>query len=158
VTFFAPESGTANITWEDNQGHSGEIVPGFGDESSASWWWDGYGDAAQVTFSGVKLPDNKYRNAEGTWVDHPDRFAWGYAENYGAADSASLRFGDERRSANRFDLDDAVDAQGDPVDLEAIRFIKVQTGVFLIAGELNEVSTEVRGAADLHMLREQGDS
>ena len=157
VTFFAPETQEANITWEDNQGASGEIVPGFGEESSASWWWNGYGDVDRVTFRGVKLPDNKYQDDGGTFLDYPsssfpERFAWGYAENYGAEDLATLRFGDRERGANRFDLGDAIDAQGDPVDLEAIRFIKVQTGVFLIAGELNEVSTEVSGAADLHML------
>ena len=46
-----------------------------------------------------------------------------------------------------------MDASGNAVKLTSIRFIKVQTGIFQQAGWLNEISTEVYGAADLSMLK-----
>ena len=156
VTYYKPGGSDENITWSDNQDPqgSGELVPGYPDGADSSdWWWDGYGSVTEVTFSGVKLPHAKYEE-DGSWKDHQDRFASGYAENYGADDIASLSFGGRQRSANRFDIDDAVDSSGNSVSLDSIRFIKVQTGVFQIAGQLNEISTEVSGAVDLHMLGE----
>jgi hypothetical protein len=53
---------------------------------------------------------------------------------------------------NLFDISNAVDASGNAVNLAGIRFIKIQSAVFQVAGWLNEISTEVSGAADLSML------
>ena len=155
ITYSKPV-GSNNISWTDNKSNSGELQPGFPDGAeSSSWWWDGYGSAMEVTFSGVKLPHNMEYDADSdSWRNYSDRFARGYAENYGAEDLASISFGSGRREANRFDIDDAVDSNGNPVSLDSIRFIKLQSGVFQIAGQLNEISTEVSGAVDLHMLGE----
>ncbi|MEH0153563.1 PKD-like domain-containing protein [Limibacter armeniacum] len=144
VTYYKPEEG-ANVTWTDNQGNSGELVPGW---PGGSWWWDD--SKEEVTFSGVKLPDSHYNSAapEGQmWINYEDRFAWGYAENYGGTDH------DATLKANLFDIDNAVDQDGNAVTLEGIDFIKVQTGVFQVAGWLNEISTEVRGAFDYQMIQ-----
>lgn len=155
VSFFRPAAENENITWTDNIGGSGELVPGHGN-SSYGWWWAGYGAVAgEVEFSGVRLPKNKH-NDGGQWADYTDRFLWGYAENYNGADLLEIPFGSITREANRFDISDAVDSEGNPVPLESIRFIKIQTGVFMIAGNLNEVSTEISGAADLHALNDPG--
>jgi hypothetical protein len=54
--------------------------------------------------------------------------------------------------ANLFDISDAVDKNGNKANLSGISFIKVQSGVFQIAGWLNEVSTEVSGAVDLSLI------
>ncbi|MBN2049810.1 MAG: hypothetical protein JW760_05145 [Spirochaetales bacterium] len=153
VTFNKPDSEAGNITWTDNQGSSGELAPGYGD-SSYHWWWSGYGTGVtEVEFSGARLPHNKYLD-EGFWTDYPDRFLRGYGENYQGEDLLDVPFGSTTRRANRFDIGDAVDAEGNPVELTSIRFIKIQTGVFMIAGELNEISTEVSGAVDLHALED----
>jgi hypothetical protein len=98
----------------------------------------------------VKLP-NAYQNISTdpdieNWVVRQGLFDWGYAECYNNSDyNAGLK-------ANLFDISNAVDASGNAVNLAGIRFIKIQSAVFQVAGWLNEISTEVSGAADLSML------
>ena len=49
-----------------------------------------------------------------------------------------------------FDLDWAVDADGNAVHLTHVDFIKVYCGILQECGWLGETSTEVKGAIDLH--------
>lgn len=46
---------------------------------------------------------------------------------------------------NQFDLDDAVDQNGNPVTLERIHFVKVQSAILKNVESIGEVSTEVVG-------------
>lgn len=146
LTYYKPKDTTSNILWKDNQGQSGELVSAYSSTNSSTWWWSGLtGDS--IVFKGTRLPD-AYVNA-GTqdsqnWIVPDTVFTWGYAENNKGSD-----YSKENRS-NQFDISNAIDAQGVPVHLSRIRFIKVQTGVFQRAGWLNEVSSEVKGARDLH--------
>jgi hypothetical protein len=146
VTYTKPV-GSGNVKWRDNLGNHGELIPVF---DSSSWWWQGYGDQNEVTFSGVRLP-NAYSNSSTqpdveNWIVRSGLFSWGYAECYGNQDyNSDLK-------ANLFDISNAVDAEGNAVNLSGIRFIKIQSAVFQVAGWLNEISTEVSGAADLSML------
>jgi hypothetical protein len=66
-------------------------------------------------------------------------YPWGYADNYPNNDDRS-----------NFNIEWAVDAEGNPVYLPAIHFVKVYTGVNQYCGWLGETSTEVMGAEDLH--------
>ncbi|HWR99651.1 MAG TPA: hypothetical protein VN249_03500 [Prolixibacteraceae bacterium] len=146
VTYYKPGS-SGQVTWKDNQGGSGSLVPEFGTES---WWWSGYGDQSSVTFSGVRLPD-AYVNTSADpltelWLPRTGLFRFGYAECYGNEDYNSML------KANMLDISSAVDAAGLPANLAKINFIKVQSGIFQIAGWLNEISTEISGAADIHLL------
>ena len=146
VTYYKPV-GSGNVKWKDNKGSNGELVPVF---ESASWWWSGYGDKTEVVFNGVKLP-NAYKNISTqtdseNWVVRSGLFTSGYAECYNNLDyNNSLK-------ANLFDISNAVDMAGNKTNLSGISFIKVQSGVFQIAGWLNEISTEVSGAADLSLI------
>jgi hypothetical protein len=146
VTYYKP-IGNGNVTWKDNKGGSGELIPGY---DSPSWWWGGYGDKTEVVFSGVKLPkayinSSTQANSE-NWIIRPGLFTFGYAECYYNLDyNNSLK-------ANLFDISNAVDKNGNKVSLSGISFIKVQSGVFQVAGWLNEVSTEVSGAVDLSLI------
>ena len=80
------------------------------------------------------------------WITRSGLFQFGYAECYFNDDyNAKLK-------ANFFDISSAVDASGQPIQLKAIKFIKVQSSVFQIASWLNEISTEISGAADIHLL------
>ncbi len=146
VTYYKPLN-NGNVTWSDNQGNEGELVPQF---DSELWWWSGYGNKTEISFSGVRLPDAYQNNPEGDGTEHwtirPGLFSFGYAECYGNSDYNSTL------KANLFDISNAVDNNGDPVSLDGINFIKVQSGVFQIAGWLNEVSTEISGAADLSLI------
>lgn len=146
VTYYKPAL-SGYVTWKDNQGKSGTLVPGYGNNS---WWWSGYGDKSAITFSGERLPD-AYENtskdpAIELWLQRSGLFKSGYAECYFNTDY------NEKLKANMLDISSAVDASGKSVNLNRINFIKVQSGVFQIAGWLNEVSTEISGAADIHYL------
>ena len=146
VTYYKPAD-SGNVTWKDNQGNSGELVPNYG---TGSWWWSGYGDKTEVTFDGERLP-NAYVNTSTdssteNWALRDSLFTWGYAETYNNQDY------DTTLKANQFDISNAVNADGSPANLDGIDFIKVQSSVFQIAGWLNEVSTEVSGAVDLNLL------
>jgi len=146
VSYYKPV-GNGNITWKDNKGNGGELIPEYGTDS---WWWGGYGDKSEVDFTGVKLP-NVYINSSTqadseNWIIRPGLFSFGYAECYYNLDyNNSLK-------ANLFDISGAVDKNGNKANLSGISFIKVQCGVFQIAGWLNEVSTEVSGAVDLSLI------
>ena len=146
VTYYKPVN-NGNVTWKDDHGNKGELIPEYG---TASWWWSGYGDKNAVVFTGEKLPDAYYNTSTqaGTenWAVRPGLFTFGYAECYFNLDyNNSLK-------ANMFDISNAVDKTGNKVNLQGITFIKVQSGIFQVAGWLNEISTEISGAVDLSLV------
>ncbi len=146
VCYYKPASEESNVRWKDNQGKEGELISGFGGKWTASWWWSET-ESDSIVLSGTRLPD-AYENTSNSetqkWEVPKDRFTWGYAENQLAEDF------DSENNSNKFDISNAVDENGNSVDLQHIRFIKVQTAVFQRAGWLNEISSELRGAKDLH--------
>lgn len=113
-------------------------------------YWPMWEEADSLTFSGGKLPNNAIdQSGVGSyWVLY--RYA---KDSYGYAD-ASLNSDDY----STFDIDWAVDANGNHVDLEEINFIKVVSGVFQYCGWLGETSTEVAGFVDLHLVEGYDDN
>jgi hypothetical protein len=146
VTYYKPLA-NGNVTWKDNKGGNGELKPVF---DSLSWWWSGYGNKLEMIFSGSKLPDayknNSTQIGNENWIVRSGIFTSGYAECYNNADYInSLK-------ANAFDISNAINKAGNPVNLTGFTFIKVQSGVFQVAGWLNEISTEISGAVDLSLI------
>ncbi len=123
--------GTETIAWTDNQGGSGTIdrIESYHTQSYLPAW------VATRTYRGVRLPDNvRYDEGRLTYIMQP--FEWGYADNRSTIDAVGL--------TNRFRIADAVDAAGNPISLNSIDYIKIQTGVNCKAGnEVGEISTEV---------------
>ncbi|MFA6580549.1 MAG: hypothetical protein WCS79_01965 [Paludibacter sp.] len=145
VRYYKALSDSANITWKDSKGNIGELISGFGATNSAAWWWP-FTTVDSITFKGTRLPDaydNDSINGNQYWTVPHDRFTWGYAENCYGTDY------DTKMGANKLDISNAVDSLGNAVNLQSIRFIKVQTAVLQQAGWTNEVSAEIRGAKDL---------
>jgi len=146
VTYYKPAD-NGNVTWKDNKGAKGILVPVF---DTSSWWWSGYGNKTEVVFNGEKLPD-AYKNISTradieNWIVRSGMFTFGYSECYNNLDyNNSLK-------ANILDISDAVDNTGNKTKISGISFIKVQSGVFQIAGWLNEISPEISGAADLSLI------
>ncbi|MDR1645939.1 MAG: Ig-like domain-containing protein [Tannerellaceae bacterium] len=93
-----------------------------------------------ISFEGTKLADNFVdESGNGTYfVQYAYR--WGYADN---------QPNDNDRSG--FNIEWAVDANGNAVSLQSIDFVKVYTGVNQNCGWLGETSTEIAGAEDLHL-------
>lgn len=101
-----------------------------------SYWPEWLGDEIRV--SGTLLPDNGIDvNGDGrNWITTP--MHWGYADNL------------PNDAYKGFSIDWAVDADGNPVVLERVDFIKVHTGVLQNLGWTGESSTEICGGEDLH--------
>ena len=123
------------IKWKDNQGNSGyKSKTSFHSQSYYPEWIS----SATLTFTGTRL-ENNFTLQNGTWVGKS--YEYGYADNAPNNDEAS-----------NIDIDWAVDKNGNKVKLPGIDFVKVYTGVNQEAGAIGEVSTEVAGAYDLHLL------
>ena len=127
---------TEDIQWIDNQGNTGSIKRNTWHQQETYFpYWE---CMDSLVFSGTLLPPNMYDKGNG--VIRSVAYDYGYADNQ---PNDSL--------AAQIDLDWAVDAEGQPVHLDAIRFVKVQTGVQVDWGISGEMSTELCGAADLHI-------
>ena len=99
-------------------------------------YWPGWAEGNTLTFRGTRLGHNAIREEGGNWFL---RFLdWGYVDNRPNGEDPG------------FKLDWVVDAQGNPVHLDKVHFIKVHTGVNQTCGWLGETSTEIIGAEDLH--------
>ncbi len=106
-------------------------------------YWPQWENKDELTFHGGRLPNNaKDESGKGSlWI------LYRYAEDaYGYAD-ASLA----TDPYSTFDLDWAVDDNGNAVSLDHCDFIRVMTGVFQHCGWIGETSTEVASFTDLHL-------
>ena len=136
TTYINPKNDTKAVSWTDNKGNSGSIKAGstnkyplFIDEQN------------KVTYTGTRI----FTTVKGSRFISTEPLEWGYVDNYSADYS-------KNGNGNIFDIDWAVDADMNPVTLKGIDFVKVYTGAQLDLGFLGEISTEVKGAADLSMI------
>lgn len=115
-----------------------------------SYWplWEG---KDELTFKGGKLPNNAIETSgKGNyWVLYRyAKDAYGYADACPATDSLY----------SSFDINWAVDDEGNQVVLDHIDFIRVKTGIFQYCGWLGETSTEVSSVVDLHLVEGYDDN
>lgn len=102
-------------------------------------YWPEWIGRDTLEFEGTLLPDNGVNQGDDEnpyWV--LKFYDWGYVDNLPNADDPGLK------------LDWAVDADGKPVKLNKVDFIKVYTAESQTCGWLGETSTEICGATDLH--------
>ncbi len=128
---------TTYIRYEDTKGGVGymnQLV--YHTQSYFPQWIDD----DQLTFTGTRLPDNgKDESGNGSYYVLY-AFAYGYADNHpNTSEKAHI------------DIDWAVDANGNPANLQGIHFVKVCTGEHQQCGWIGETSTEIMGAEDLNM-------
>lgn len=134
-----PQNGYSDrryIKWEDNIDEKG-YLPKLTAHNQDYWpgWYEGT-EAKTLVFTGTKLPQNA-NNIDGIWK--LKAFEWGYVDNKPNNDEA----------ANSFDIDWAVDKNGNKVKLPAVDFIKVYNGMNQVCGPIGETSTEITYAKDL---------
>lgn len=141
VTYFRPDKEPVTSTdslqyirWEDNQGNTGFIPK---NKYHAQFYYPTWIKENSYTLSGTRLPDNAINN-NGTYL--LPNFEYGYVDNYPNSSERA-----------RMDIDWAVDNEGNKVSLDRIDFIKVVCGMQQVCGWIGETSTEVMGAADLHI-------
>lgn len=135
---------TTYIKWTSNQKDYGYVIKNsFHDQDYYPRWET----QSQLTFKGTKIPDNYVQMGEeggsSYYVQKP--YAWGYVDNQ----PNNAYDGDKNLSS--FDIDWAIDENGNKVNLRGIDFVRVYTGVNQYCGWLGETSTEISKAQDLHI-------
>lgn len=137
-----------DVPWSDNRGGRGTVRT-VTYHTQPYWPLFLPGNPQELSFSGVRLPDNS------SWSESGNKyvqtaFAWGYADNWSADYNEMVGNDPDTRASNKFDLDNAVDRDGNPVVLTAIRQIKVYTALNQWVGNgVGETSIEVCGALSL---------
>ena len=151
VTYYRPSAPQQPVKWTDSEGNSGEVdyLKAFHQQDYYYPLWikeDSY------TLTGTCLEGRNYdQSGNGTyWVNA--EYDWGYTDNFSEIDRLS---NDDNANAganaNYFKISNAIDTNGNPVNLNYIDFIKVQTGCNTKSGWLGENSTEVFGFFDYSM-------
>ena len=135
MTYTKPEA-KQPTPWVSKDGESGTIQ-WLGNYHSQDYYYPEWIKEESITFHGSLLPSQAFKDdAIGMWTN--GAFDWGYADNFGSDFNPDGRF-------NQFKISDAVDSDNNPVELESIDFVKVQTAIKDNAGWLGEISTEVTG-------------
>ena len=156
VTYFNPGAREAmDVPWSDLSGDSGVIRANSAHSQPYYPLIDSFPGISADSFV---LAGTRILGAVD--VDTPPiikslRRAFGYADNQLRGSGAHMipdnpyTLEVENSGGDAFDIDWAVDADRNPVDLDRIHFVKVQNGILHEGGWLGELSTEITGAVDV---------
>lgn len=126
------------IPWYDSEGNTGYMPK---NSFHAQEYYPKWVGTDELTFTGTRLAPNAVdTSGMGTYYILYS-YDWGYVDNH-PNDFADL---------NSFDIDRAVDADGNPVHLPGVDFVRVYTGLNQYCGWLGETSTEICRGQDLHI-------
>lgn len=126
------------IPWVDSEGHTGYMPK---NSFHVQEYYPKWVDSDELTFTGTRLAPNAVDTSGiGTYYILYS-YDWGYVDNH-PNDFADL---------NSFDIDRAVDADGNPAHLPGVDFVRVYTGLNQYCGWLGETSTEICRGQDLHI-------
>ena len=141
VTYYRPTEAKSAVVWSDNLGQSGEIRY-LGGRHVGDSYFPQWIEGESYTLTGTRL--QAYNHHDGVnWVN--PHYDWGYADNESPVDYLSTS------KSNRFDISNAIDAEGNAKHLEYINFVKVQCAVNAVSGSLGEISTEICGVRDINI-------
>ena len=146
VTYYRPTGTGMPVQWTDNYGNSGEVdyLAQFHDQDYYYPLWIG---TDSYTLTGTRLEARNYdQSGNGTYWVNP-HYDWGYVDNFSPSDFNSSD------KANFFKISNAIDFEGNPVNMSHIDFVKVQCAVNTKSGWLGELSTEVCGFYDKSLKR-----
>jgi hypothetical protein len=128
---------TSYIKWRDNQEVVGYVMRNMYHKQPYYPQWI---SDETLLFEGAKLANNAVAQNDTGLYYIQYAYPWGYADNH---PNGNIR--------SHFDIDWAVDQQGNKVNLPGIHFVKVYTGVNQYCGFLGETSSEITGAEDFHI-------
>lgn len=145
VTYYKPAT-VARVQWKDNRGDTGAVeINRFHNHQYYPLF---AANQDSISFEGTRLA-NTFGLIPGGSVYINAGFPWGYTDSW-ATDTEKDPY--ETNMYNSIDIAWAVDKDGKSVTLSAIDFVKVYTGQNCSGNSLlGEISTELRGAADLNM-------
>lgn len=104
-------------------------------------YWPAWIAEDELSFTGTMLASNAIDESGAGSYFVLYCYDWGYTDNHP----------NSNKDLCSFNLEWAVDADGNPVKLAGADFIRVYTGVNQQCGWLGETSTEISGAVDLHI-------
>ena len=141
ITYYNPKAST-DVPWKDNQGRTGAVPY----TSHVHNYYPAFAASQDsITFTGTLLP-NTLGLQPGTGIFINKSFAWGYSDSYSTVDAYGTNH------YNSFDIDNAVDDNGQKATLTSVNFVRVYTGQNSPGdAQLGEISTEIAGATDLHI-------
>jgi hypothetical protein len=134
----SPITDTTYIRWEDNLSLQGYMHKNTYHRQDYFPAWQ---SADQLTFEGTLLPNNAVDESGNGSYYVQYAYDWGYVDNHPNEIEAKVSF----------NIEWAVDSDGNSVKLPGVDFIRVYTGVNQQCGWLGETSTEVARAEDLHI-------
>lgn len=141
VTYFRPDPENGDIKWEDSNGATGYVNRHIVHKQSS--YYPAWIGKDSYTLYGSKLPLQVYTDPV-TGIVSNEPFKCGYADNNGE-DSLIADENGRTIQKNFFKISDAIDANGNPVELKSIDFIKVQTAINGSTPIMGENSTEICG-------------
>lgn len=144
VTYFRPDGPGEPVRWKDSEGAEGSIsyLPLL---HRQEYYYPAWITANSYTLTGTCLKAANYEDkTTGKWVNPP--YGWGYVDNQGSDTLDALK------QVVGFRIDNAVDCNGQKVNLPYVDFIKVQQAVMAVSGQIGENSCEVLWIGDAGML------
>lgn len=156
VTYTNPgDSVATDVPWSDSRGNQG-IIPANSVHLQPYYpWIDSFPSIPLQAYTLTGSSIEAVMGLGGGPGITSRRRAFGYADNQlrGAAPYTlpdnPYTPGVEHSGGDAFDIDWAVDEQGNYVELDAIHFVKVQNAVHSAGGWVGELSTEITGAVDV---------
>ncbi|MDT3401852.1 cell surface protein [Mucilaginibacter terrae] len=133
VTYTRPNPATADVPWTDSKGNSGVVKTNIYHKQAYYPTWI---TANSYTVTGTLLPSTNINTTNPSFITS-NSFAFGYADN--------------TLNGDKLDIANAIDDKGNKVALKGIDFVKIQTGIQFNLGWLGELSTEVKGVADISL-------
>lgn len=145
VTYTNPDpefsEGAVGISWKDNQGETGEVKTNRTHTQPYFPNPENYNtdtlkiSGEELTFSGVKLKEKAP--------------AFGYVDVYpnGSNDDQATNPYTSNQAGAPIDIEWAVDQNGQPANIDDIKYVKVYTSMLRDGGAIGEVSTEVTKVA-----------
>ncbi len=152
VTYYRPSGKQMKVRWTDNRGNAGSVD--WNSYHTQDTYYPLWIASDSYTLYGTRLQDRTVLNPRTGFYENQD-YPWGYADNFGEDRLSPEENAQAGPLKNFFKISNAIDPEGNPVNLGFIDFIKVQTGVNGKAGWLGEVSTEVFGFADENLTSNQ---
>lgn len=133
---------TTYIRWTNSLGQQGYMPK---NKYHRQNYYPNWIEADSLTFEGTLMRNNGIdESGNGTYYVLYS-FEWGYVDN-----QPNSLPDEPEMHASEFNLDWAVDADGRPVQLSGVHFVRVYTGLNQYCGAIGETSTEVMDAWDLH--------
>lgn len=158
VTYYNGPDGS-DIKWKDNIGNTGTIIfnpygsKNFYPQAGANVDFTKYKDS--ISFEGSLLRQTFAVDPVTGWSGNDIHSLgwWGYTDSYSTGLGPQQMDNDKANGYNSVDISWARDKNGKQVNLQYIDFVKVYTGQLYSDATVGEISTEFRGARDLHITK-----